>query len=116
MNDRLPSLADISTSFDEEETSDAESMSMGMTTQSNGAESNVSSSVADEIGKEETKMVHHSRFIMVVVLLIASGICAGGTYVFSINAEFDIFETHVSSSSKIRMTIFQCLYICMMYL
>ena len=98
MNDRLPSLADISTSCEDEGmSSDAESVSVGMTTQSN-ADSNVSSSVAEEIGKEETKMVLGSRFIMIVMLLVAAGTCAVGTYVFSVDSEFDIFETHVSQS------------------
>ena len=98
MSESMPELDEFSTEdshvdSEGDNLEDIETMSTGSRT--NYAESTTSSNAMDEIGKEDSKLVHCSKLLVVTVLLIAAGLCAAGTYIFTLKAEYDIFQTHV---------------------
>ena len=49
------------------------------------------------IGKEETRMVYGSKILVIIVLGVATMLCAAGAYIFGARAEHEIFRAQVKS-------------------
>ena len=56
----------------------------------------VATTTRHEIGRDESRMVHGSKILVIIVLVLATVISAGGAYIFTVRAEEATFKVQVS--------------------